>query len=92
MPLDITDLVACKAACEGMDIILHLAAYPSPFAEFYDALLPNNIQGTYNVFAAAATQRCQRVIFASSIMTMQGYPLTLRCIRRCRTARRRCTG
>ena len=37
-------------------------------------MLEHNIKGTYNLFAAAAKQHCRRVIFASSIQTLEGYP------------------
>ena len=72
--LDVADLDACRAACAGIDTVLHLAADPSPDADFYASLLANNIKGTYNVFQAAADQRCRRVVYASSIHAVVGYP------------------
>ena len=53
---------------------MHLAASPSPESGFYDTLLDNNIKGTYNIFRAAADQGCQRVVFASSVHAVMGYP------------------
>ena len=76
MRLDITDAVACEAACVDIDTVLHLAGDASTLADFQSSLLDNNIVGTYNIFTAAAKQRCQRVIFASSIQTVAGYPFT----------------
>lgn len=32
--LDIRDIDSCRAACEGIDLVLHLAADPSPTADF----------------------------------------------------------
>ena len=58
-----------------MDTVLHLAADPNASADFYGTLLSANIQATYNVFAAAKEAGCRRVIFASSIHAVNGYPL-----------------
>jgi NAD+ dependent glucose-6-phosphate dehydrogenase len=74
MQLDIADLDACRAACAGMDAVVHLAADPSPEADFYGSLLDNNIKGTYNTFRAAKDAGCRRVVFASSIHAVVGYP------------------
>ena len=74
MKADITDLDQMRRACEGMDVVLHLAADADPSADFCSSLLPLNIVGTYNVFRAAKEEKCQRVVFASSIHAMLGYP------------------
>jgi UDP-glucose 4-epimerase len=71
--LDITDPAQCAEACAGIDTVLHLAADPSPEADFDGSLLENNIRGTYNVFRAAAVAGCRRVIFASSVHAVLGY-------------------
>ena len=71
--LDITDLEAFTAACEGIDTVLHLAADPSPQADFYQSLLSLNIIGGYNGFEAARRAGCQRIVFASSINAVLGY-------------------
>lgn len=73
--LDVSDHASCLAACQGMDTVLHLAANPSPEADFRSSLLPVNIVGTYNIFTAAAAQGCSRVVFASSAQALEGYPL-----------------
>jgi nucleoside-diphosphate-sugar epimerase len=72
--LDIADLDACRAACEGIDAVLHLAADPSPEADFYGSLLENNITGAFNVFRAAKDAGARRVVFASSVHAVAGYP------------------
>ena len=74
IPLDVADPQACWEACRGIDTVVHLAADPSPEADFYGSLLDNNIKGTYNVFRAAKDQGCRRVVFASSIHAVIGYP------------------
>jgi nucleoside-diphosphate-sugar epimerase len=72
--LDIADPAACRGACAGMETVVHLAADPSPRADFYGSLLDNNIKGTYNIFRAAKDAGCRRVIFASSVHAVIGYP------------------
>jgi len=72
--LDVADPAACRAACDGVDVVVHLAADPSPEADFYGSLLENNVKGTYNVFRAAADAGCRRVVFASSIHVVVGHP------------------
>lgn len=72
---DLVDLEAAQYACREIDTVIHLAADPSPRATFYDTLLPLNIQMTYNLFHAAAEQGCRRMIFASSIHSVNAYPL-----------------
>lgn len=74
MALDIADLHTCQQACRDIDTVLHLAATPNPEADFYQDLLSKNIQGVYNIFRAAKDQGCQRVIFASSVQVLAGYP------------------
>ena len=70
---DITDLDAMKDVCRGVDTVLHLAASASP-SSTWDEVLPVNIIGTYNTFVAAKTGGCRRVIYASSIHAVSGYP------------------
>ncbi len=73
-PLNVADLDACQQACRDIDTVVHLAATTNPDADFYLALLHNNIAGTYNIFRAAKDQGCQRIIFASSAQVVAGYP------------------
>lgn len=70
---DITDLDGMKTMCQGMDTVVHLAADPSPSAT-WDSLRELNINGTYNTFVAAKAAGCRRVIYASSIHAVSGYP------------------
>lgn len=71
---DLADLPRLREICRGMDTVLHLAANASASAT-WDSLLHTNIIGTYNVCAAARAAGCRRVIFASTIHTVSGYPL-----------------
>ncbi|CAF1359944.1 unnamed protein product [Didymodactylos carnosus] len=61
-------------ACEGVDTILHLAGQPDPNAR-WDSLLKDNIEGTYNIFLTAKKSNVKRVIYASSIHAISGYPI-----------------
>ncbi len=62
-----------RALCQGIDTVVHLAAEPHPEAP-WESLLPANIVGVYNVLEAAHESGCRRVIFASSINAVAGYP------------------
>ena len=72
--LDIADADACHAACSGIDTVVHLAADPSPEADWESSLLPNNVRGVVNVFTAAHEAGCRRVVFASSVHAIAGHP------------------
>lgn len=70
---DINDLASMQKACDGMDTVVHLAALASPMSD-WPGLLKVNIIGTYNAFYAAFSAGCKRVIYASSIHAVSGYP------------------
>ncbi len=70
---NVADFAAVTALCQGIDTVVHLGADPSMEAS-WESLLPNNVIGTYNVFEAAHQAHCRRVIFASSINAVFGYP------------------
>jgi NAD+ dependent glucose-6-phosphate dehydrogenase len=62
---DITDMTTMLAAFKGVDSIIHLAASVSVSSP-WDAVLRNNIIGTYTIFEAAQQAGVQQVIYASS--------------------------
>ena len=72
VPLDIADAGACREACAGIDTVIHLAADPSPEADWESSLLPNNIEAVVNIFCAASEAGCRRVVFASSVHAVGG--------------------
>ncbi len=74
---DLADLDACQRVCQGIDTVVHLAGDAATTADFYGSLLDNNIKAVYNIMRAAKDQGCQRVIFASSIQVIEGYPLDI---------------
>lgn len=63
---DLQNMEDCRKACEGMDMVIHLAADADPDADFHGSLLGNNIIATYNMFRAAKDAGCKRFIYASS--------------------------
>ncbi len=70
---DLLDLDRMKELCTGIDTVVHLAANPDPSAT-WDSLLQANIVGTYNAMVAAKAAGCRRLIYASSIHAVSGYP------------------
>ena len=70
---ELSDFAAIRALCDGIDTIVHLGADPRMDAP-WESLLPSNVVGLYNVFEAAHQAGCRRVVFASSINAVFGYP------------------
>lgn len=70
---DLLDLERMKELCDGIDTVVHMAGQPDPLA-VWRSLLDTNIIGTYNIMAAAKSAKCRRVIYASSIHAVSGYP------------------
>ncbi|MCX6049793.1 MAG: NAD(P)-dependent oxidoreductase [Chloroflexi bacterium] len=71
---NLTEMEKIQALCQGIDTVIHLGADPSMEAA-WESLLPNNIIGTYNVFEAAAQANVRRVVYASSVNAVFGYPV-----------------
>jgi uronate dehydrogenase len=74
MVIDLQSLQGCRKACQGVDMVIHLAADPSPKADFLESLLANNIVATYNMFRTAKEAGCKRFVFASSVHAVAAYP------------------
>lgn len=70
---NLADLDGLKKLCQGVDTVVHLAANPSPNAT-WTGIRDDNITGTYHVFVAAKSAGARRVIYASSIHAVSGYP------------------
>lgn len=62
---DVTDYDRVAEVLAGHDVVVHLAANPSPEADWRSAV-DVNVEGAYNVFEAAHQQGVGRVVFASS--------------------------
>jgi nucleoside-diphosphate-sugar epimerase len=70
---DVTNFDRMKQVCRGIDTVVHLAGDSSMNAA-WETVLPLNIVGTYNTMVAAKAMKCRRVIYASSIHAISGYP------------------
>jgi nucleoside-diphosphate-sugar epimerase len=73
---DLADMVAIRPLFDNIYTVIHLGADPRTTAP-WETLLPSNIIGTYNVLQAAHEASCLRVIFASSVNAVSGYPREL---------------
>jgi uronate dehydrogenase len=67
---DISDLDAMRPAFEGIDTVVHMAAY---LGSEFSGQVSGNIIGAYNVFEAAREAGVKRVIFGSSGATQMQY-------------------
>jgi NAD+ dependent glucose-6-phosphate dehydrogenase len=68
------DLNALLPAFAGMDAVVHLAG-SSGMQHPWEAVLHNNIVGTYNVFEAARQQGVKQIVYASSNHAVGMYEL-----------------
>jgi nucleoside-diphosphate-sugar epimerase len=71
---ELGELDRLKSLLQGIDTVVHLAANPKPSAQ-WDSVLESNIIGLYTIFVAAKAAGCRRVVYASSIHAISGYPL-----------------
>lgn len=65
---DVKDLDTCMKACEGVDYVLHQAAWGSVPRSLEQPLFYslNNIQGTLNMLEAARQNKVKKFVYASS--------------------------
>ncbi len=65
---DIRDPEACRAACEGIDVVLHQAALASVPRSIADPVSSSqvNVEGFLNILLAARDAGVKRVVYASS--------------------------
>ena len=64
---DIQDFQKLRAACDGVDAMIHLAAI-SDEADFQTKLLPVNLEGLYNAFEAAKQAGLKNVTLAGELL------------------------
>ncbi|NQW18064.1 MAG: NAD(P)-dependent oxidoreductase [Chloroflexi bacterium] len=67
---DLTDLDAIRPAFDGIDTVVHMAAYLGPDVDSHFSV---NVRGTYNVLEAARQAGVKRVVFGSSGATTKGH-------------------
>jgi uronate dehydrogenase len=75
----ILDIDALQNAAKGMDALVHTAAVPDR-QNFANALVPNNIVGTQNVFEVARLEGINRVVNTSSVRVVGGLDWATDCI------------
>jgi len=73
---DITDLAACRDACQGVSIVLHQAALGSVPRSIADPLLTHasNATGFLNMLVAARDAGVARFVYAASSSTYGDHP------------------
>lgn len=74
LALDIRDAAAFAAACEGIDVVVHLAGVPQEAD--WNTVRDLNIDGVFHAFEAARTQGVARMVFASSNHAVGFHPTT----------------
>lgn len=70
---DLTDREFSAGVCEGIDCILHLAGNPN-WKSPWEVLYPSNVASTQNIFHSAHEAGVKRIVFASTIQVVEGYP------------------
>jgi len=79
--VDTTDYAGLAPLFEGMDAVVHLAAYASPHPAPSHEIFRVNCDGTFDVYQAAANAGIKRVVCASSINALgynfgiKGFPI-----------------
>lgn len=69
---DLNDRDKVYEAVKGIDVVIHLGAYPNP-ADFIDVLLQPNVVGLYYICEAAKDLGVQRLVLASTMQTVSGH-------------------
>ena len=64
MPVDLADAGAVLALLDGVDAVVHMGGVSTE--QPWEAILPANIVGAYNLYEAARRKGVRRVVFASS--------------------------
>ncbi len=77
---DLNDQDAVRRAVEGMEVVVHLGAYPND-ADFLDVLLEPNVRGLFHICDAAREFKVQRLSLASTMQTVTGHGWPARPIR-----------
>lgn len=74
--LDVVDASACRAAFQGADAVIHLAAAADPETGWDDLLTPN-VLGAHAVAVAAAAAGVRRLVLASSLHAVSALPASV---------------
>ena len=77
---DLNDQDAVRRAVEGMEVVIHLGAYPND-ADFLDVLLEPNVRGLFHICDAAREFKVERLSLASTMQTITGHGWPDRAVR-----------
>jgi uronate dehydrogenase len=69
---DLSDQDAVRRAVKGMEVVIHLGAYPND-ADFLEVLLEPNVRGLFHICDAAREFGVQRLSLASTLQTVHGH-------------------
>jgi dihydroflavonol-4-reductase len=69
---DVTDLNSLKDACEGIDIVFHLAGVIAYAPQDLPLMRRVNVRGTENMITAALFAKVARVVHTSSVVAVGG--------------------
>ena len=69
--VDLSQKESVEGIYSGLDAVIHLAADPSPKAD-WNSVRKNNIEATFNVFTECVTSKVKRLILASTNHTQHG--------------------
>ncbi|TVR49962.1 MAG: NAD(P)-dependent oxidoreductase [Puniceicoccaceae bacterium] len=68
---DLADRDKVRAAVKGMEVVIHLGAYPDN-ADFLDVLLEPNVKGLFHICEACREFGIQRLVLASTLQVVGG--------------------
>ncbi len=77
---DLTDPAAVARAMQGMECVVHLAAFANE-ADFMTVLLPANVIGLYHVCDQARQAGVKKLILASSVQAVGGHDCRQKLVR-----------
>ena len=75
-----SDRAKVRQAVEGMEVVIHLGAYPND-ADFIDVLLEPNVRGLYHICDAAREFGIERLVLSGTMQTVSGHGFPDRAIR-----------
>ena len=72
---DLSSISKLKDALKDIDVVINFAGESNPEENDFKKILEPNIIGLYNLFEAARISGVKRIITASSVHAVRGYPL-----------------